>query len=36
MFDLACVFYKGLKYLGNDLENFEMAKIFGKWHGLSI
>ena len=41
MFDLAYVFFKGLKYVGNDLENFKMAKIFGKWlrymgHGLSI
>ena len=38
MFDLAYVFYEGLKYVGND---FEMAEIFGKWlrymgHGLSI
>ena len=31
MFDLAYVFYKGLKYVGNNLENFEMAEIFGKW-----
>ena len=34
-------FDKGLKYVGNDLEIWEMAKIFGKWHryivhGLSI
>ena len=41
MFDLAYVFYKRLKYVENDLENFEMAEIFGKWlrymgHGLSI
>ena len=41
MFDLACVFYNGLKYVGNDLENFEIAEIFWKWlrymgHRLSI
>ena len=41
MFDLAYVLYKGLKYVENYLENFEMANIFGKWliymgHGLSI
>ena len=41
MFALAYVIQKGLKYVGNNLENFEMAEIFGKWlrymgHGLSI
>ena len=41
MFDFAYILYKGLKYVGNDLENFEMAEIIGKWlrymgHGLSI
>ena len=34
-------FDKRLKYVGNDLEIWEMAKIFEKWlrymgHGLSI
>ena len=30
MYDLAPVFYKGLKYVGNGLETSEMAKIFLK------
>ena len=28
---MAEVFEKRLKYMGNDLEIWEMAKIFGKW-----
>ena len=41
MFDLAYVFYKGLRYVGIYLENFEIAEIFGNWlrymgHGLSM
>ena len=39
--EMAYAFDKLLKYVGNDLEIWEMAKIFGKWfryivHGLSI
>ena len=35
------MFDKQLKYVGNDIEIWEIAKIFGKWlryigHGLSI
>ena len=30
MWEVASVFYKGLKYVRNGLETFEMAKIFGK------
>ena len=28
---MAYVFHKRLKYVGNDLEISETAKIFGKW-----
>ena len=28
---MAEVFEKRLKYMGNDLEIWEMAKMFGKW-----
>ena len=28
---MAYAFEKELKYVGNDLEIWEMAKIFGKW-----
>ena len=28
---MAEVFEKRLKYMGNDLEIWEMGKIFGKW-----
>ena len=38
---MAKIFDKRLKYVGNDLEIWEMAKIFGKWlrdidHGLRV
>ena len=38
---MALVFDKGLNYVENDLEIWEMAKTFGKWlrymgHNLSI
>ena len=38
---MADVFDKRLNYVGNDLEIWEMAKVFGKWlrymgHGLRI
>ena len=38
---MAKVFDKRVNYVGNDLEIWEMAKIFGKWliyiwHGLRI
>ena len=31
MWELAYVFEKGLKYVGNDVDMSEMAKICGKW-----
>ena len=30
MWEMAEIFDKGLKYLGNNLDIWEMAKIFGK------
>ena len=38
---MAKIFDKRLKYVGNDLETWEMAKICGKWlrdrdHGLRV
>ena len=30
MWEVASVFYKELKYVGNGLETSEMAKVFGK------
>ena len=39
--EIPLVFEKRLKYVGNDLENWEMGKLFGKClrymgHGFSI
>ena len=31
MYELAKVFEKRLKYVGNDVDLWEMAQIYGKW-----